>query len=215
MIVETIERVTDFSSISDEELICRKVVNKGVVVAAQHPVLGPIYWTYCSNADCNAPDYYGLTDCLDSAMVFKSGCYGWLNFSSFKSKCLEEFSCDAEEQWDVSLEEYIYVYEYSLETVGLAIKAKCTPSEMHKWLHEAIWVEQPAPVKIYFLSDLNGFVGYAPEWTENVQDALSWSRHMLADEDDLDVVVARSLGKFIPVSQAMVISPSVRKASLV
>jgi len=40
-----------------------------VMVSAVHPVLGRLYWVYESGADCNAPDYYGITDCRSSAML--------------------------------------------------------------------------------------------------------------------------------------------------
>ena len=39
------------------------------MVSAVHPVLGRLYWVYESGADCNAPDYYGITDCRSSAML--------------------------------------------------------------------------------------------------------------------------------------------------
>lgn len=32
-----------------------------VVVVAEHPVLGRVFWTFVNESDVNAPDYFGLT----------------------------------------------------------------------------------------------------------------------------------------------------------
>lgn len=55
---------------NEEPLICRKVVRSGVVVASLHPIIGPVYWDYVDNSDCNAPDTYQFTNNERDAMIF-------------------------------------------------------------------------------------------------------------------------------------------------
>lgn len=209
------ERVTRaFGLPADEEpLVCRWVVRKGVVVASLHPIAGPIYWYFADGSDCNAPDSYGVTGDLYSATLFKSGFYGGSSFLSFRSNCLSGLSEETEDVWNAELGEYEYVEHYCWGVEKLAEKAGCTPEEFAHWLHKAIWVEYPAPLKIYFLREFNGFISYRPEWSEDVKDALHWSREELADKDDMDVELARSFGHFVPFSQATAVKPAVRKAS--
>lgn len=200
----------------EEPLICRKVVRRGVVVAALHPVAGPVYWDYTDESECNAPDYYGFTGDLNCATVFKTGYYRGSSFQSFRSYCLNGLVED-DELWVELMDDVKYVpsFNYSGGVNELAKKAGCTPDEFVSWLHQAVWVEYPAPMKLYFLRDFNGYLGYRPEWSTRASDALHWSRKELAEEDDLDVMLARQLGRFVPVSQAEIVSPSVRKASAV
>lgn len=206
-------RATCLSAVEVEEpLVCRRVVGKGVVVATLHPIAGPVYWYFVDESDCNAPDYYGVTGDLQSATVFKSGYYRGNSFLSFRSNCLSGLS-ETGEVWDAELEEDHDIENYCWEVEELAEKAGCTPDEFAGWLSKATWVEYPAPLKIYFLRDFNGLIGYRPEWSEDVKDALRWSRKELTDKDDTDVELARSCGNFVPISQAMVVKPVVRKAS--
>lgn len=196
--------------IVEEPLVCRRVVRKGVVIAALHPLAGPVYWDFVDESDCNAPDYYGVTDDLDSATIFKSGYYLGRSFLSFRSNCLKDLS-ESEDVWNEELDDFDFIESYSWRVQKLAEKARCTPKELTAWLHAATWVEYPAPLKIYFLRDFNGFLGYRPEWSEHVADALHWSRDKLADKDDLDVELAHACGHFVPISQAMLVKPVVRE----
>jgi hypothetical protein len=173
----------------EEPLVCRRVVSKGVVIATLHPVAGPVYWSFVDESDCNAPDYYGVTENLDSATVFKSGYYHGRSFLSFRSRCLEDVS-ECKDVWDEESEEYGFEKKYSWPVKTLAEKAGCTPGEFATWLYNATWVEYPAPLKIYFLQNFNGFVGYRPEWSEHAADALHWSR----EEAAIQTTLTRSYG---------------------
>lgn len=44
-----------------------------VFVSAVHPTIGRLYWVYTSNADCNYPDHYSLTDWSELATRFPKG----------------------------------------------------------------------------------------------------------------------------------------------
>lgn len=197
-----------------EPLVCRRVVRKGVVVAALHPVAGPVYWHFVDESDCNAPDNYGVTDDLNFATVFKSGYYHGRSFLSFRSECLCDLS-ETEEVWNEEAHDFDLTEKYCWDVKRLAEKAGCTPGEFTNWLYKATWVEYPAPLKIYFLRDFNGFIGYRPEWSEDVENALRWTRKELADKDDVDVELARSCGNFVPLSQARIVKPLLRETSTV
>ena len=197
-----------------EPRVCRRVERTGVVVATLHPIAGPVYWSFVDESDCNAPDFYGVTGDLDFATVFKSGFYRGDSFLSFRSECMSDLS-ETVEVWDQELGEDDYVESYCWQVHKLAEKALCTPEQMAIWLHKAIWVEYPAPLKTYFLRDFNGFIGYRPEWSTHVDEALHWSREEIADKSDSDVYLARRCGNFVPLSQATLVKPEMREVSQV
>jgi len=41
-----------------------------VFVSTVHPAIGRLYWVFTSNADCNYPDHYSLTDWSELATRF-------------------------------------------------------------------------------------------------------------------------------------------------
>ncbi|EPL06818.1 MULTISPECIES: hypothetical protein [Pseudomonas] len=44
-----------------------------LLVAADHPTLGRLYWRYCDESDVNAADFYGITDNIRLASWIKAG----------------------------------------------------------------------------------------------------------------------------------------------
>ena len=57
-----------------------------VFVSTVHPAIGRLYWVFTSNADCNYPDHYSLTDWRELATRFPKGWrdhdyYHWLHRS--------------------------------------------------------------------------------------------------------------------------------------
>ena len=57
-----------------------------VFVSTVHPAIGRLYWVFTSNADCNYPDHYSLTDWSELATRFPKGWrdhdyYHWLHRS--------------------------------------------------------------------------------------------------------------------------------------
>lgn len=196
------------TSLEPEPYVLRRVKTAGVVVGTPHPVAGPLYWHYIDESDCNAPDYYGITDHLSSATVFRSGVYGSGDFNSFKRACLSDLYNDG---WNEESESYEVSYNYFV--LDLARKADCSPEELVSWLGEAVWVEFPAPVQVHFLTDFNGFVGYRAEWSDDLRDALHWSANEIRDTEDLDVELALSYGEFVPLSKAELVSVTAPKTS--
>ncbi|QOU76463.1 hypothetical protein JAB4_059630 (plasmid) [Janthinobacterium sp. HH102] len=185
--------------------VCRRLVLSGKIVATLHPVIGPLYWEYFDNSDCNAPDSYGITEHIESAHIFKSGSYR-SSFDSFLSNIFSDAYAD------------IYTDEWNDESgepegnhllTSLAEKAGSTPSEFMQWIVDATWVEYPAPPKVYFLADFNGHLGYRAEWSEQVSDALHWDQTVF-ESDDLDEQLARTLGELVPIECAEEI-PTIRR----
>lgn len=191
---------------TEERYVCRRVVTRGVVVASLHPVIGPVYWDYCDESDCNAPDHYGLTDDSTSAHVFKSGWYFGHSFNSLPREIIE---CNVEHDYDAfgtpgeddhRFEERTWVSWMFQE---LARKAHSTVDEFVAWVRKTQWVEFECPPRIRFLRNINGFVGYRPEWTYDIQEALTFDQSVLTSDDDLDV---RMCGTCVPISKARDIS---------
>lgn len=180
----------------DEPLVCRRVLRAGVVVASLHPIIGPVYWDYIDNSDCNAPDAYSFTNNVSSAMIFKTQQYRGHTFESFRRGVIG--SCSAPPS--------------SWQLKELSRKAGCSEDEFQTWMEKTVWVEYPAPVTIAYLSDFNGFLGYRPEWTRNLHEALQWPQSTVHG-DDLDDALARTIGELVPLSVADKVSTGGRKIS--
>jgi hypothetical protein len=194
----------------DDVFVLRRVMSGAVVVASFHPVIGPVFWAYADGADCNSDDYYGLTTDIDDANRFRPGEVG---IASFLNRIWwdNHEEDDAEIKGPDSGETLIYPIEVPTGCFEwLARHAGTTADAIARWFNSALWVEYAAPAKTLFLKDFNGFVGYLPEWTAYPQHALTFSRSELDDEDDMDVELARGLGKFVPLSSASDI-PSIRR----
>ncbi|MFC6299087.1 hypothetical protein [Pseudomonas spelaei] len=85
-----------------------------VVIVADHPVLGRVYWAYVDESEVNAPDYYGLTLDLKRAscvpLGWRTGEYhmggrGETDLDTwqarrFRDTLLDEFRLDAEYRTD-------------------------------------------------------------------------------------------------------------------
>lgn len=181
-----------------EQLILRRVVTQGVVMATLHPIIGPLYWTYCDQSECNAPDGYGLTTDIDLAHVFNR----FYEQYEMRAAFLENWTNDLEwdHLYDENGNEISVINDW--QTVELAKLAKTKPEAFVDWVHDTEWVEYPAPYKIWFLEDFNGFVGYRPQWTNDPKKALKFSLSEI-DEDGLDVMLAKRLGRFVPALSAM------------
>jgi len=119
-----------------------------VFVSAVHPAIGRLYWVYTSNADCNYPDHYSLTDWSELATRFPKGWrdhdyFHWL-YKSHISKVFEpddRFSDYAEVE-----DEETEVYEQRLSGLleSLHSKSGQTVEEFRLWMVRASWVDVPA-----------------------------------------------------------------------
>lgn len=190
----------------DEPLVCRRVLRAGVVVASLHPIIGPVYWDYIDNSDCNAADSYHFTNNVSNAMIFRSQHYRGHTFSSFQWGVIG--SCYEDADWD----DDNTAPPASWQLKELSQKAGCTEHEFQTWMEKTVWVEYPAPVTIAYLSDFNGFLGYRPEWTRDLHEALQWPQSTVHG-DDLDAELARTVGELVPLSVADKVSTGDRKIS--
>jgi hypothetical protein len=56
-----------------------------VVIYAEHPVIGRVYWDYTYEGDVNMPDYFGLATDISSAIVLEA------DWRDYQTRITEEF----------------------------------------------------------------------------------------------------------------------------
>lgn len=118
-----------------------------VMVSAVHPSLGRLYWVYESGADCNAPNYFGITSRRTSALLLPSG---WRNHSHLSWKhhahIYSVFS-DDDQATEYSASEDDDSGELIQEMTGLlgSLQARSgqTVEEFRMWLLRASWCDTP------------------------------------------------------------------------
>lgn len=127
-----------------------------VVIVAEHPVLGRVYWAYFDESEVNAPDYYGLTLDLNRASRapagWRKGKYlmggraetdldSW-QARRFLSTLFDEFRLDTEYNVDYDdgqMTEYLYG---SLDQ--LRIQSGQPTKEFIHWIWNADWSDETA-----------------------------------------------------------------------
>lgn len=122
-------------------------MNHQVMISAVHPVLGRLYWVYVSGADCNAPDYFGVSDHRSSAMLLP---LGWRNddFLQWRHKGHMYSVFDADlHGCDYSAKEDDDTGELHQDMTGLLGRLQSlsgqTVEEFRLWLFRAKWTDIP------------------------------------------------------------------------
>ena len=121
-----------------------------VFVSTVHPALGRLYWVYTSNADCNYPDHYSLTDWSELATRFPKG---WRDHDYYHWKHRSHISQVFEP--DDPYGDYVEHYEEEdaggvLEErlsgllASLQEKSGQTVEQFRHWMFRAAWVDVPA-----------------------------------------------------------------------
>lgn len=164
--------------------LAQRRVRGAHVVSAIHPVLGPLYWNFVSNADCNAPDYYGLTQHIDQALRV-AGDWRKSNFG--------------QRQHEFTRAKGLY---------PLAAEYGVSRSEVYGWLQTAQWESVPAPDQLFWFAGMDGFWGNTPSWEDRPSEAMEFSAEQVALKDvgcdDLDFEAARGRGEFVLKAEAIV-----------
>lgn len=125
---------------------------RNVVVAAEHPVLGHVYWTYCDGAESNSADYYGLSDQVRSALQLPSYWrqHDHLNWAhgSHLQHVFDEMNpeSDFQEEADVDAGRLDWVLHGTLAL--LQQDSGQTVEEFVRWARSATWVDMPAPTAL-------------------------------------------------------------------
>ncbi|MCM3609524.1 hypothetical protein M4D49_29040 [Cupriavidus pauculus] len=178
------------------EYVARQIMRGAVVVAAHHPVLGAVYWSFTDESDVNAPDHYGLTTQLDSAHRFRPGHVPYANFQTAIRECntREVIYDNASGQYEGD----VGCGDFSLVASDIGLDANTVLA----WFERAVWVECPAPHLVRYIGDFNGYVGYRPVWTEQLSEALRFSQGEIEAKDDLDVSLACASGEMVAVAEA-------------
>lgn len=201
----------DVTKQASEQFVLRRVVSGGVVVGSYHPAIGPVFWEFVDNSDCNAPDHFGLTTDIEGAHRFRSEQVPFRNFEAHIWSCSEE---EGEVTQGEPGDEDYFTFTADIpggDFASLARQAAVDVGEIVGWFWATPWLEIPAPAKAYFLRDLNGFIGYRPEWTDRAADATVFCAVELEDAEDLDVVLAKKLGEFAPLEFAEDLEPSLTR----
>jgi hypothetical protein len=135
----------------------------GVVVSACHPILGPLYWFFVSEASVNGPDYYSITDSIGGARMFD---IGWREGSSFRyyGNHIEQVLRDSDDierfgGYDDQGEEFSEI-DLSGSLGDLHKKSGQSVEDFLEWLRAAKWIDVPAPARVERLVDH----GYRSEW---------------------------------------------------
>lgn len=132
--------------------------NGWLLVAADHPALGRLYWRYCDESSVNAPDYYGITDNVQLASWIREGwrktdvyVADYSDMSSMTARCfirelfnpnrydsnyLESFN------WDNGHAD-IVLYQ---DLADLQRRSSQSVEDFVNWLRSAEWFDTPVPV---------------------------------------------------------------------
>lgn len=135
----------------------------GVVVSASHPVLGPIYWYFVSEASVNGPDFYSVTDSIERARMFDTGWREGASFRYYGDHMAQVLRDDDQiEQFGGYDDEGEIFTDIALNGPldGLQRKSGQSVEDFLAWLRAAVWVDVPAPVRVERLVDH----GYSSEW---------------------------------------------------
>lgn len=126
--------------------------NQKVVVAAEHPVLGLVYWTYCWGGETNSADHWGLTDYSPSALQLPNywrehDHLSWQHGSHLRQVFNEmDPNSDFQEEEDEEAGKYGWVLLNTL--ARLQADSGQTVDEFVRWARAADWIDIPAPVEV-------------------------------------------------------------------
>lgn len=172
--------------------VAQRRISGANIICAEHPVFGKIYWQFISNADCNAPDHYGLTRNIDHALRIAGD---WRPHFRFNSP---------------------HKFVRSSDIYPIAKRYGISRLEVRQWLGKAQWEATPAPDKLIWLAGMDGFWGGTPDWTERISDAKEFSAKDVADSaddgDDIDLMVARAQGTFVRKEDAVAAYSALQRA---
>lgn len=139
----------------------------GVVVAATHPTVGPVYWQFSDESSVGGPNYYSLTTSIDKAVLLD---VGWREEKYFyhrdhMAKVLRDGDQIQEGQGhDEEFGEWSFI-ELGGGVGEIHRKSGQTEADFLVWLRAAEWVDTPGPTRTETLVDN----GYSYSW-EVVKD---------------------------------------------
>jgi hypothetical protein len=128
-----------------------------VVVVAEHPIVGRIFWTYFDESEVNAPHYYGLTTDPKSAAWIPAGwrddrnLFGGRGYRdldawdghNFRNTLLDEFRLESEYRTDVDDEGQLTEH-LSGGLVQLHLQSGQSEEDFVRWIWTAEWSDEPA-----------------------------------------------------------------------
>ena len=186
--------------------VLERVFQGGVHVAAIHPALGAVYWMLIDDTDVGMGRTYRLTTNRDEALRLPTGWrdndwhrgHAW-NFerdlyeTEIHHQDVELFGPPSD---GMPYEGCDLVHAEAHLQGSLALLAHAANQRTDaflEWLFQAQWQDVPAAAPtVRYLQDMNGFVGYAPVWTDNITEALTF------DKEDPELDMLRGYGRLVP-----------------
>lgn len=129
-----------------------------VVITAEHPVLGRVFWAYFDESEVNAPHYFGLTVDLNRAswapVGWRNGEYlmggreetdldSW-NARRFLDTLLDEFRLDTEYHTDFD-DDGQMTEHLSGGLERLRVQSGQSTEAFIEWIWSATWYDETAP----------------------------------------------------------------------
>ena len=128
-----------------------------VVIGAEHPALGRVYWAYFDESEVNAPDYYGLTLDLNRASwapvgwrtgEFLMGGRGETDLDTWQARrflntLLDEFRLDTEYRVDFDDDDEMTEHLYG-KLEQLRVQSGQSTQDFIAWIRTANWTDEPA-----------------------------------------------------------------------
>ena len=170
-----------------EDFVLRRLLTGSILVATHHAVIGPVFLQGVESSEMGVPDSYGLTTDIVQAKRYKPGA---APHGIFEDRVRGDWI------------KLVGMAEVSPSAIAFWTR----PEEITREIDTTVWLEIPAPPMLYFLSQVNGFIGYRAKWTSDLSSANRFSSSsVLVDADidfRLDGEIARRLGRFVPLATA-------------
>jgi len=147
-----------------------------VVVTAHHPTLGPLYWYFFNEASVTSPDFYGITDTVQTALLLDKD---WRDAAHFSRHSQHIALVLAELDSDPS---------HSCIN-GLNRKAGESIDEFREWMRSADWIDAAIPVPVVKHATISQWEALpnerpqAARWQKHSGHPLSWGPSTGYDND--------------------------------
>lgn len=126
----------------EKQYVISKTI-KGTIAYKEHPALGRLYFYFVDESECNCPNYYGTTTDIELATIIPE------IESEERNDYLADARLNASDLRSVS------------ELMG---KLNLDLLDLQSWWWQAKWCIEVAHTKKLYLEDINGFLGYTPQW---------------------------------------------------
>lgn len=131
-----------------------------VLVFAEHPIIGRVFWVYINESDVHAPDYYGLSMQQELAAWVPSdwrtditlcGCRRFSDLDAWEAHNFLEIVLDEHRlgsEYHIAVDDEGHITEYLSGLLeDLLLQTGQTTQEFLNWVREAEWIDEPAVLR--------------------------------------------------------------------